>query len=235
MKITIGDIKKCLEEDEDFFISYLNNFKGENIQEKFVNILKDWEKNVSYSINFRVNDKNLKISLVYIIKELENFYNQPSWFEHSNIKVLFDIPSKFVKDQSILMVSNFINKMEYGNFVINFAELDEKDKEEMLEKLPAEFYNKMIQFLIKNNNKKIILQNSSLDNMEINFLTSLPYEMIKGLFFSYDMDYFRDIIYYLSKKIDGAILMNSTIMDIEYYIEKIKGDNSGIDNSTNLY
>jgi hypothetical protein len=38
------------------------------------------------------------------------------------------------------------------------------------------------------------------------------------------MDYFRDIIYYLSKKIDGEILMDSTIMDIEYYIDKMKGE-----------
>jgi hypothetical protein len=235
MKITINDIKKCLEEDEDFFINYLNNFKGDNIHEKFVNILKNWEKNVSYNINFRIKDKNLKISLDYIIKELGNFVNQPTWFEHSNIKVLFDIPSKFIKDQSILTVSNFINKMEYGNFVINFTELTEKEKEETLEKLPAEFYNRMIQFLIKTNNKKITLQNSSLDDMEINFLTSLPYEMVKGLFFSYDMDYFRDIIYYLSKKIDGRILMESTMMDVEYYIDKMKTDNNNIDNSTNLY
>jgi hypothetical protein len=213
----------------------LNNFKGDNIHEKFVNILKNWEKNVSYNINFRIKDKNLKISLDYIIKELGNFVNQPTWFEYSNIKVLFDIPSKFIKDQSILTVSNFINKMEYGNFVINFTELTEKEKEETLEKLPAEFYNRMIQFLIKTNNKKITLQNSSLDDMEINFLTSLPYEMVKGLFFSYDMDYFRDIIYYLSKKIDGRILMESTMMDVEYYIDKMKTDNNNIDNSTNLY
>lgn len=235
MKITISDIKKCLEEDEDFFIDYLNKFKGDNIHQKFVNILKNWEKNVSYSINFRINDKNLKISLDYIIKELDDYVDQPTWFEYSNIKVLFDIPSKFVKDLNILAVSNFISKIEYGNFVINFSELGEKEKEEMLEKFPAEIYNKMIQFLIKSNNKKIILQNSALDNMEINFLTSLPYEMIKGLFFSYDMDYFRDIIYYLSKKIDGSILMDSTIMDIEYYIDKMKTDNSNIDNHTNLY
>jgi hypothetical protein len=82
----------------------------------------------------------------------------------------------------------------------------------------------MIQFLINAKDKKIILQNAALENMEINFLTSLPYEMIKGLFYSYDMDYFRDIIYYLSKKIDGEILMDSTIMDIEYYIDKMKGE-----------
>jgi hypothetical protein len=63
----------------------------------------------------------------------------------------------------------------------------------------------------------------------------LPYEMVKGLFFSYDMDYFRDIIYYLSKKIDGRILMESTMMDVEYYIDKMKTDNNNIDNSTNLY
>lgn len=224
MRITINDMRRCLEEDEDFFIDYLNKFKGDNIHEKLINVLKNWEKYVSYTINFRVNDKNLKISLDYLIKELKEFVNQPTWFEYSNIKVLVDIPSKFVKDLNILSVSNFIRKIEYGNFIINFNELSDKDKDEMLEKLPADFYNKMIQYLVNIGDKKITLQNTTLENMEINFLTSLPYEMVKGLFYSYDMDYFRDIIYHLSKKIDGKILMDSTIMDVEYYIDKMKND-----------
>ncbi len=224
MRITINDIKKCLEEDEKFFIDYLNNFEGNNIHEKFFNILKSWEKNVSFSINLKVENKNLKISLDYFLKELNEFINQPTWFEYSNIKVLVDIPSKFVKDLNILSVSNFIRKIEYGNFTIDFAELPDNIKEETLEKLPADFYNKMLHFLMNGNDKKIILQNAALGNMEINFLTSLPYEMIKSLFFSYDMDYVRDIIYHLSKKIDGRILMDSTIMDIEYYIDKMKSD-----------
>jgi hypothetical protein len=224
MRITIKDIKKCLEEDEDFFVDYLNKFKGNNTHEKFMDILKNWEKYVSYTINFNIKEKNIKISLDYLIKELDEFVTEPTWFEHSNIKVLVDIPSKFVKELNILSVSNFIKKIEYGNFVVDFAELSDEVKDEMLEKLPADFYNKMIQFLVNANDKKIILKNTALENMEINFLTSLPYEMIKGLFYSYDMDYFRDIIYYLSKKIDGRILMDSTIMDIEYYIDKMKGD-----------
>jgi hypothetical protein len=224
MRITIKDIKKCLEEDEDFFVDYLNKFKGNNTHEKFINVLKNWEKYVSYTINFNIKEKNIKISLDYLIKELNEFVTEPTWFEHSNIKVLVDIPSKFIKELNILSVSNFIKKIEYGNFVVDFAELSNEVKDEMLEKLPADFYNKMIQFLINAKDKKIILQNAALENMEINFLTSLPYEMIKGLFYSYDMDYFRDIIYYLSKKIDGEILMDSTIMDIEYYIDKMKGE-----------
>ena len=59
MRITINDIKKCLEEDEDFFMDYLNKFKGDNIHEKFVNILKNWEKYVSYTINFNIKEKNV--------------------------------------------------------------------------------------------------------------------------------------------------------------------------------
>jgi hypothetical protein len=224
MRITIKDIKKCLEEDENFFIDYLNKFKGNNTHEKFMDILKNWEKYVSYTINFNIKEKNIKISLDYLIKELNEFVTEPTWFEHSNIKVLVDIPSKFVKKLNILSVSNFIKKIEYGNFIIDFVELSDEVKDEMLEKLPADFYNKMIQFLVNANDKKIILQNAALENMEINFLTSLPYEMVKGLFYSYDMDYFRDIIYYLSKKIDGGILMDSTIMDVEYYIDKMKSD-----------
>jgi len=166
----------------------------------------------------------MKISLDYLIKELDDFVNQQSWFEHQSMKVLIDIPSGFVAELNILSVSNFIRYIEYGHFVVDFDSLSNDAKEEVLEKLPAEFYNKLIQFLITSNDKKIVLQNAALENMEMNFLTSLPYDMVKGLFYSYDIDYFRDIIYHLSKKIDGRLLMDSTIMDVEYYIDKMKDD-----------
>jgi hypothetical protein len=234
MKITVDHIKKCLEEDEDFFIDYLNTFKGDNVYQKFLTILKSWEKNVSFLINFNIEDKNLKIPLDYLIKELDNFVEQPTWFQYLNMRLLIDIPSNFVKDLDVFSVSNFIKKIQYKDVIIDFSKINEKHKNDILTQLPADLYNKIILFLINIKDKKIILSNPSLNNMEINFLTSLPYQMVKGLFFSYDMDYFRDIIYHLSKKIDGNILMNSTIMDIDYYIDKLKNDNN-VDSPTNLY
>jgi hypothetical protein len=59
-----------------------------------------------------------------------------------------------------------------------------------------------------------------MDAFRFNFLTKEPYVFLRGLINNFGDDYYKDIIYLLSKKIDGEILLNSTPLEIEYYIEK---------------
>jgi len=225
MKITFEDLKKCVEEDEHFLIEYFNSFEGDNTYQKFSNIIKAWEKCVSYTISFNVDGKNVKISLSYILEQLKNYFDEQLKFEFSGIKVVLDTPLFFKKDINILSISEFIHKLEYLNHKILFAELDENEKNEILQNLPAEFYNKLSGHIIDSKIKRVRINHPSIPDMHIDFWSSYPYEMLKDLFLSYNIDYFRDIIYILSKKIDGNILLNSTIMDIDYYLDKIKNDN----------
>lgn len=53
-----------------------------------------------------------------------------------------------------------------------------------------------------------------------------PFNLLKGLCHPYGEDYYRDIIYHLSSKIDGNILLNSTMRDIDYYVDKLNTENT---------
>jgi hypothetical protein len=225
MKITFGDLKRCIEEEDDFLIDYFNSFKGENTHQKFSNIIKAWEKCVSYTINFTVDGKNVKISLSYILEQLKNYSDEQLKFEFSGIKVVLDTPILFKKDLNILSISEFIHELEYLNHKIRFVELNEIEKNQILQNLPAEFYNKLSIHIINSKIKRVSIDHPSIPDMYIDFWSAYPYQMLRDLFLSYNIDYFRDLIYVLSKKIDGNILMDSTIMDIDYYLDKIKNDN----------
>lgn len=225
MKITFRDLKSCVEGDDDTIIQYLNQFKGENIFEKFKNILIQWEKNVSYTLGFKVGDKNINLSLLYIVEELSKFSHGKIELVCGDMVFIMDVPKKFSNSVDILAISDFIYELKYLNTTINFSDLTDLEKNQILESLPAKIYNELVIHLSKIKNKSVLLENKALGNMEINFFTATPYNILQDLIRTYSIDYFRDVIYVLSKKIDGQILLDSTMMDIEYYIDKIKSDN----------
>jgi hypothetical protein len=74
--------------------------------------------------------------------------------------------------------------------------------------------------------------NPILSNFKFNFLTNEPYLFLKGLFTNFGEEYFRDVIFHLSKRIGGDLLMMSTPSEIEYYIQKyseeMKNQNDGL-------
>lgn len=232
--ITFQDLKNCNENNEDFLLQYLNNFEGGNIYHKFINLIEDWERNVSYTINLKKEDKNIKLSLQYVLNELKDYSDDMIIYKKDGVEISINAPPIFKKDCDILSISDFIYDLNYFGQKIKFSELADQDKNTILQNLPAKLYNELTSFVANIKTKTVSVKNQSLSDLEFNFLSQQPYEMLKGLFLSFDKDYFRDIIYMLSKKIDGNILMKSSLMDIEYYIEKIKNDNNSND-VANLY
>jgi hypothetical protein len=224
VKIKFKHLKEISENGDDCLIDYLNNFSGVNIYEKFLNVLTCWERDVSYDMGFTVEDKNVKVSLSYFIKELENFDKEPLIIKTDNLEFELDVPPLFKKDYDIFSISETIRKVKYGKSVLDFANWE--DKSALIEQLPASTYNTLINALLKNESKTIRFTNSSLKNININFMGHAPLELLRGLCHPYGEDYYRDIIYHLSAKIDGNILLNSTMRDIDYFVDKLNQENT---------
>lgn len=224
MKIKFKHLKTISERDEDYLIQYLNRFPGKNVFEKFENILKNWERDVSYHIGFNINGKDVKIQLSYVLNELKNYDKESILVENDVISVVADVPSNFKKDHTIFSLFSFIKQMKYLNFDVNFEKLNDDEKNIIMENLPAPIYNFLAHGILKNNNKIILFNNPALNNMTIDFMGTSPLEMLKGLFYPYNKDYYLDVIYHLSQKIGGEVLMNSTIQEIDYYINKLNDE-----------
>jgi hypothetical protein len=224
VKIKFKDLKEISENGDDCLIDYLNSFLGDNIYEKFLNVLTCWERDVSYDMGFTVEDKNVKVSLSYFIKELENYNGEPLIIKTDNLEFELDVPPLFKKGYDIFSISETIRKVKYGESVLDFANVG--DKSALIEQLPASTYNTLINALLKNESKTVRFLNSSLKNININFMGHAPLELLRGLCHPYGEDYYRDIIYHLSSKIDGNILLNSTMRDVDYFVDKLNQENT---------
>lgn len=218
MTITFKDLRDICYRKE-YLTEYVNSFSGGDIYEKFINILKTWERDVSYDIGFNFNDKNVKVGMDYFLSEFESYDNSDLEIIIDDIKFIINIPEKFDEEHDFFNVEKYVKKISYKNFEIS------GDFEDVLKELPPRTYNELIKNILQNEDKTITFSNKALEGMTINFFTNVPLQILEGLFASYNKEYFRDVIYYLSKKIDARFLMESTMFDIEYYIEKMGSEN----------
>lgn len=228
MKITFQNLKDISDTlskgDDTLLVAYLNKFKGDNIYQKFLNILKAWEDDVAHSMSFSIGDKNIKVTLAYTIECFGGISNDNVIIEDGHIYEL-GIPDKFTIND-VFDFSRTLKKVKIGNQVLEMSAVNNIYFENYMNNLPASIYNKFAKAISNNTQHIKGFNHPALDHIKINFLNNSAYIFLKGLLNPYDKDYFRDIIYHLSKKIDGDILMNSTISDIEYYTDKMNSENT---------
>jgi hypothetical protein len=234
--ITFRDLKRISQflakGNDEKFIEYINSFYGKNVYEKFKNILKCWENDVSYTLSFNINNNPTKIQLSYIISEL-GVEDDDRTINSEDITISYGISDKFQRDE-ILPIYNIIKHLEISGISINMVTLSDSERKDIINNLPAKVFNNIYDILIQDKDRIFKVSNPLLKNFHINFLSNDAYVFLRGLFSNFDEYYFKDVIFHLSKRIDGEILMNSTPLEIEYYMEKYSKEMETEDNSLNL-
>jgi len=215
-ELTIANNKK----QTNTLIDYFNTFPGDNTFEKFKSILTCWENDVSYTITLNINDIPTKISLAYILSELPPTLNNEIVIQNTDMKLVLDIPKEYASTNDIIPIYDIIKYINIYGVSINLTNLSLYEKSTIINNLPAYSYNLIMNSILNDATKVVSFNNPILSTCKFNFLTNNPYLFLKGLFSNYSEDYFRDNIYLLSKKIDGQLLLDSTIQDVEYYINK---------------
>lgn len=213
---------------DDVFVDYINSFRGKDIHEKFKNLLKSWEHDVSYTLNFNVKETPTKIQLSYINSQFKSL-SDDIVIKEEDLEIVIGIPNHFEISDSV-PIYNILKYINISGISINLTDLSFQDKQRVIDKLPANVYNIIIRNIEKVKDKTFVVDNAMLENFKINFLSSDPFQFLKGLFSNFDDYYFKDVIFYLSKRISGELLLESTPLEIEYYVEKISKDGETSEN-----
>ncbi len=223
-RITFKDLRTYCDwverKDYSAICDYFNSFDGDDVFEKFKNILSYWECHVSDTIPISNNDKTLNVQLAYFIGEFPCKLSIDSVVASGDIKLHLNIPKKFTCDSDILPIYDLIHRIELFDTKMDLFILSNEDRINLINSLPSKVCNDMMNGVITNEQCVVTFANKSLSGMRINFLSNDPFFFLRGLFSCFSKDYFRDVIYNLSKKIDGDVLMDCDIKDIEYFSQK---------------
>lgn len=219
-------------DNTDVLVDYLNSFRGDNIFEKFKEVLKCWNNDVAYNLNFNF-DKPTKIQISYILSQLPDIESDIEIVD-GDTTLRVGIPKKFYDSTELIPIYEILQYIEISGISINLIDISTQDKVDIINNLPAKAFNAIINTISKEKSKIVTFDNPTLSKFRLNFLTNDPLTFLKGMFSSYDENYFRDVIFLLSKRIDGTLLVNSTPLDIEYYVDKYTEETESQNNEMSI-
>lgn len=214
----LQELSEYLEKKQiDKFVDFLNGYEGNDIFEKFRNILKDWEYHVAHTLSLNIDSKPMKIQLSYLLDQMPLEMNDELVSEQSGVKLILNTPKKFTSTEVIPM-SDIIQSITVNNYTINSSEVKREDMDHIIEGLPASTFNHTLNTIIDCPSKSVSFSNPALKQIKLHFLTRDPLNFLIGLFGNFTKDYFRQILFYLAKRISCDVIMNSDIHDIEFFI-----------------
>ena len=213
-------------------VDFLNSYPGCDTFEKFKNILIDWEYHTSDTLNLTIAEKSIKIQLSYIINQLPSNIQDDILLSSGGFDFVLNIPKKF-KSTSMVAMEDLIQSVSYNGINLKVCEFSEEEYQTFLNFLPASVFNDFLNLAIKHKEKVITFDNPSLKDIKLDFMTNEPLGFLFGLLGNFSRDYFRQIMFYLSKRVPSDVIMNSDIKDIEFYIEEYNRETKDQQESTN--
>lgn len=200
------------------FCDFLNSFEGDNILMKFKSILETWEYHVSPSFVISESSKKINVSLDYIIKYITTDLAAIKTISVDEFEIELQIPRKYELGDEIIPIYNILKSIRNDKVKIELDDLSLKDRQHVIDMLPAHLYTNIIQYISSDQSK--ILKLDNLTTFKFNFYTFDTYMFLKNIFGNYRREYFQDVVFHLSKRLGYDAIVASDLRDIEYYISK---------------
>lgn len=225
------DIARLLYDgDDNSIVTYLDNhFETHSlcVVDKFFVLLKARQLWISETVRIKDGDRYIDLKMLNLFNCFEKIKHRDKIMSDGLFTITFQLPRTLLREANHDTFIETIKSISIQDSVINFYELTKDEQLDVIAKLPAStiklirsFYNEIQwEYSLFEMPKKRI-------KITVDFLTTEPFDLIKNLYSIYDIHYCREILLYLSKKINPVILYQSTMADIEYYISETYNESS---------
>ena len=216
-------------DDESLFKYLIDHFDIGSlcIVDKFFVLLKARQLWLSEKVRIKDNGSYIDLNMSNLFKCFDGINCVEKTVTDGLLSITFTLPKTLIKDSNDDTFIETIKTIDIQDNVICFDTLPKSDQLSIVSKLPSSTF-KLVREFYKSIQWEYVLFESPKRNIRISidFLTSEPYELIKNLYSIYDLHYCREILLYLSKRINSDVLYKSTMPDIEYYVGEIYSTDS---------
>lgn len=202
--------------------------KNLNIVDKFFVLLKARQLFLGEFLSLNIDNKNINLDVKILCNSLFSIKKQHKILTYRNLFVEFDYPTDLYKKEGDILLST-IKSMKIESEYVNFDNISQKDRETLVSNLPADFIKVIREYFSEVSETFTLYEGRKkvLSSIEVDFLTLEPFYIIKNIYSEFPLYYCREIICFLSSKINSNTIMDSTPSDVKHYIEEYTRDVSG--------
>jgi len=202
------------------------NIKGLSIVDKLFVIIKARQHYINDTISLNIGDRSVSVQVSLFLDPINDINCKNTIIDlGNNQQIELDIPYRFITDNSILPIyDNIIKTITIGDNTIDLTKQDPQLIQQLLELLPPLAINHLTNFIRDKSHIVEIFHNKQDDPISINFITSQPFGFVKIMLGEYDLGSCRDILFFLSKRMNSETVLNSPINDISFYIAQYQAE-----------
>jgi len=236
-ELTFGqfrDLNKYILSNNNIFIeSFFDEILTNNLEQKdLLKQLCNYDKfcilvllrtvNISPELEIFEKNKNFKVPLKDFLNKCLNFtHDTTKNIEHDNIKIKLELPASFVINNLLDLSDMVVKRVEIGDSILNFSEIESELKKEIIEALPANIIfdiKKFYENLVNVFSELSFTLPSINETINLNPFDSSLLEILKLLFRAnlkniYEMQYFMvSKMYYTPEYIDNNTFVENVLL-----------------------
>lgn len=204
----------------DFLISKLS---GEgNCVTKFIALFKAREKFIGDAISLNNGSSNVNIQLSYWYSEfIKNLIDIKGTVSVDKFTIVVDYPSSLNHKTFDDLLVDMIQSIEIENKRINFKNLNDLEKIEIIQNIPYNVIRELYDYINKKDFDILLFKKRlGLPDIKISLLNNSAFEFIKMMFNYYRYDEIMETVFMISSRIsDINFLMSRTPKDMSFLIK----------------
>ena len=208
-------------------IDTIFNLDGLSIIDKFFVIVKTRQYYISESVNLNLGSKSVSVNVSNFTNNLYGIESKHKIINLGDQQIEIDIPYKFITDNRLDNIyENIIKSITIGNNTIDLSNCTSTNIQSLLEILPPSVITHLKKFITcsSHNIEIFSTRDNNQDNLYINFVTSQPYDFITLLLGDYDLISCREILFFLSKRMNSETVLNSPVSDVVFYLKQYQDE-----------
>jgi len=223
----------------DFFDNFIIESYKYNVIEKCYALIKLYELCVSDTLDLVTETHNVTINADLLLKSIFNLgeINAKYKIMDDGITYIFDLPHSFILKPADIYTHTIQSIILSSGETIDLNDITHTERETIINQLPAKAYNVIVKYAEEQLMKYeavLINPTTSLGGnpFTINFLSPQAFLFLKGMYSGYSLDYFYELIYTLSRKLNSNFIIERPFKELlvysRLYTDEMKEENSAL-------
>lgn len=202
------------------------NISGLSVIDKFFVIVKARQYYINDNISLNIGDKTANVNISNFLTNIYNIENKNTVIDlGNNQQIELDIPYKFITSNNIVDIyDNIIKRITIGDHSIDLTSCKDTSVQPLLELLPSTTITHLKNFILDKSHIVEIFSGKLKEPITVNFITSQPYEFVSVLLCDYDLHSCREILFFLSKRMNSETILDAPLSDISFYVKQYQDE-----------
>jgi hypothetical protein len=207
-------------DNDDHIIKILESLiitKNLNRVEMFIALLHSYNKSINDKLELNIADNQYKFYITDTIKSLEDYLIRRDVIkvDIKGVRFELDLPLSLSSSEHMYIIRRII----HGDESVNVFEYSDEERSQLYSSLSIDIFNDIVSEITGNKHKWVVPIIDSSDILDVNIISGDINMLLVKIFKCMSIYDWREQLFSLSKRMNEQFILNSTLKDLQDYMQ----------------